>query len=76
MTFLFCVYTFMRGCSLLDSTIEFEKFVDQMHGKKFKIVRPGSAPDEASLQTNLTSAVTPEVFILQIDLLTSCTAKS
>ena len=36
-TFLFCVYTFMRGCSLLeDTSLEFESFVDLMHGKKFK----------------------------------------
>ena len=65
-TFLFCVYAFMRGCSLLENQCSFEAFVDLMHGKKFKYVRPGS-------KQAVTTAVTPEVFILQVDLLTSCT---
>ena len=67
MTFLFCVYTFMRGITLIESALDFESFVDLMHGKKFKYVRPGSgAIDQVA-------SITPEVFILQIDLLTSCT---
>jgi len=55
----------MRGCSLLDdSMVDFERFVDLMLGKKFKVVRPGNSGGATS--------VTPEVFILQVDLLTSC----
>lgn len=78
-TFLFCVYAFLRGCTMIDSCLSFETFVDQMHGKKFKYVKPGSAHDSAdsitpgSAAQQTSAAVTPEVFILQVDLLTSCT---
>ena len=63
-TFLFCVYTLMRGCSLIDKTVEFEHLVDLLHGKKFKYVKPGDP--------GVTDSVTPDIFILQVDLLTSC----
>lgn len=43
-TFMFCVYAFMRGCKLLEEpVIDFERFVDLMHGKQFKIVKPGNS---------------------------------
>lgn len=42
-TFLFCVYTFMRSIALVDAdSMTFELFVDLMHGKKFKYVRAGT----------------------------------
>ena len=76
-TFLFCVYAFMRGCTLIDSQVTFETFVDLLHGKKFKYVRPGNQDkanqDSTVTKHHMTTAVTPEVFILQVDLLTSCT---
>jgi len=53
---------------MIDQSVDFERLVDLMHGKKFKYVKPGNALEQAT-----TSVVTPEVFILQIDLLTSCT---
>lgn len=46
-TFLFCVYAFMRGCTLIDNQVSFESFVDLLHGKKFKYVRPGNNKDGA-----------------------------
>lgn len=65
-TFLFCVYTFMRSIALVDAdSMSFTSFVDLMHGKKFKYVRAGTGV------TNQSTSITPEVFILQIDLLTS-----
>ena len=82
MTFLFCVYAFMRGCTLLDYDIDFESFVDLLHGKTFKYIRPGSAKQPKHLiessesqaqQRHITTTVTPEVLILQVDLLTTCT---
>lgn len=53
-TFLFCVYAFMRGITLLDSSIDFERFVDLVHGKKFKFVKPGSS-DKNSVADNTAS---------------------
>lgn len=43
-----------------------------MHGKKFKIVRPGNTSGIDEQGRPVTASVTPEVFILQVDLLTSC----
>ena len=71
-TFLFCAYTFMRACQLVQHTLDFEAFVDLMHGKKFKIVRPGNTSGIDEQGRPVTASVTPEVFILQVDLLTSC----
>ena len=79
-TFLFCVYAFVRGCTLIDESIDFEHFVDLYHGKKFKQIRPGNAVRSSYIGGSVTSTtnilpptITPEVFILQVDLLTSCT---
>ena len=59
---------------MLNSQVSFESFVDLLHGKKFKYVRPGNNKDGTDQeQHHMTTAVTPEVFILQVDLLTSCT---
>ena len=41
------VYAFMRGCTLIDNQVSFESFVDLLHGKKFKYVRPGNNKDGA-----------------------------
>ena len=69
-TFLFSVYTFLRCVGLLEgaTAMTFERFVDLMHGKKFKFVRAGSG---TACSSNKTTSITPEIFILQIDLLTS-----
>mmetsp|Transcript_33628 Transcript_33628/g.44405 ORF Transcript_33628/g.44405 Transcript_33628/m.44405 type:complete len:188 (-) Transcript_33628:80-643(-) len=71
-TFLFCAYTFMRGCQLVPASLDFESFVDLMHGKKFKVVRPGNTSGLDEQGRPVATSVTPEVFILQVDLLTSC----
>ena len=63
----------MRGCTLIDDSISFEAFVDLLHGKKFKYVRPGNGASGIG-SNQISIAVTPEVFILQVDLLTSCTS--
>ena len=68
----------MRGVTLIDASTDFEKFVDLVHGKQFKHVKPGScdkkgvSDDMTTEQRHVTTSVTPEVFILQVDLLTSC----
>ena len=32
-TFLFCVYAFMRGCTLIDNQVSFESCVNLLHSK-------------------------------------------
>ena len=52
---------------MIPADTTFEAYVDQMHSKTFKAIKSGGI----SLLTKRES-VTPEIFILQLDLLASC----